>query len=776
MKDSIHKLLKERYFLDDEATWEDVVNRVSHIYKEIKPYMMNMDFIPSSPTLMNANTRGKRLGTLSSCFPMDIEDSIEGIYDALKECAVTTKYGGGVGYDFSKLRSSKEGIKGLNGRKSSGPIPFIQNFNTALDSIQQGGVRRGAGMALLNVNHGDIIEFVKAKEDTTKINRLNLSVGMIDEFYEKLNKTPNEIHQIINKDGSVQDLEWEGKKITVKELWNMIVHHAWKTAEPGIFNRDIAFNQCTTTNVSKTVLANPCSEFTNVPYSSCNLGSINLSNFVIKGKFDWEKFEDTIIHATRFLNNVIDSNKFPIKKIEEVTKKVRPIGLGTMGFAHMLYKKRIPYNSEKAYKLAEEIFKYLTLRSMKESVELSEEYIEEVEKSKFLGSYPAFDYELFMQANKRFFTKSNHKNIDIEQLQKDIKRYGVRNSAFTSIAPTGTLSFLADTSGGIEPVFALTYARKIEKLNKEYEVVYISDPVFEEYLNENYSETDKVKILKHVAENKGSCQTCELMPEEDRKVFVVAGDIPPMDHVKMLGAVSRNTSMSVSKTINLPTTATEEEVSEVYLQAHKEGIIGVTVYRDGCREGILVHSTTTDNKPMIVKTNSPKRPKSLPCHVYKISTLNKETKESEKWVVFVGLLEGEPYEIIAGKVDLVDIPSSITEGIMTRVKSGLYQFEVDGEVIVKDVIKAFVNDIQEHTTRLMSWGLRHGGGIEFLKRDVLEKSNGTLVDFNKAIIRAINKYAKDISLKEKCPICGSDLRYVEGCVKCSNPECSYGKC
>jgi ribonucleoside-diphosphate reductase alpha chain len=765
MKDSIIKLLKERYFLDEtELTWEELVDRVCHIYKEIKPYMLAMDFLASSPTLMNANTKGKRLGTLSSCFPMGIEDSIEGIYDALKECAITTKYGGGVGYDFSTLRSSKEGIKGLNGRKSSGPIPFIQNFNTALDSIQQGGVRRGAGMGLLDIDHGDIIEFIKAKEDTTKINRLNLSTGMTDFFYEQLHKNPDAIHQIKFKDGTLHDLEYEGKKITTRELWNLIVHHAWMTAEPGIFNKDIAFNQCTTTNVSKTVLANPCSEFTNVPYSSCNLGSINLSNLVEGNKFNWEKFEEIIIHATRFLNNVIDMNKFPIKKIEEVTKKVRPIGLGVMGFAHMLYKKRIPYNSEKAYKLADEIFKYMTLRSMKESVEMA----------KLKGYYDAFDYELFMKANKRFFTKANHRNIDIEQLQKEIKKYGTRDSAFTSIAPTGTLSFIADTSGGIEPVFALTYSRKIEKLNREYETVFISDPVFEEYLNENYNEDDKIKILKHVAENKGSCQTCELIPEEDRKVFVVAGDIAPMEHVKMLGAVARNTSMSVSKTINLPNTATEEEVSEVYLQAHKEGIIGVTVYRDGCREGILIHSTV-DNKPAIVKTNAPKRPRSLPCHVYKISTLNKETKESEKWIVFVGLLEGEPYEIIAGKVDLIDIPSSITEGIVTKVKRGLYQFEYNGEIIVKDITKAFLNDIQEHTTRLMSWGLRHGGGINFL-RDVLEKSKGTLVDFNKAIIRAINKYAKDVSLKEKCLVCGSDLIFVEGCIKCKNPECSYGKC
>ena len=250
-----------------------------------------------------------------------------------------------------------------------------------------------------------------------------------------------------------------------------------------------------------------------------------------------------------------------------------------------------------------------------------------------------------------------------------------------------------------------------------------------------------------------------------------------MEHLKMLGIIARNTSLSVSKTINLSNTATEEDIAEVYLQAYKENVIGVTVYRDGCRDGILIHKTE-DKKQCIVRNDAPKRPKILPCHVYKMNILNRISSESEKWIVFVGLLEDDPYEIIAGKIETFNIPSNITEGTMVKIKKegkNIYQFHYDGEIIVADVCKAFVNDIREYATRLMSLALRHGAGIEYLK-EVLQKTNGTIVDFDKAIIRAINKYSKNVASKERCPTCNSELIYIEGCVKCSDKECSFSKC
>ena len=764
MEEKIQKLLEERYLLPDEKNWEDLAKRVSAIYPPIYEDILNKKFLPSTPTLMNANTGGRKKGTLSSCFTMDIDDSIDDIFDALKEGAIVTKASGGVGYVFSKLRSSKEGIQTLSDRKSSGPIPFMRMFNSMLDGIQQGGVRRGAGMGQFDINHPNILDVIRLKNTKGEMERLNLSIRVPDEFYIKLKNNPDFPHVVYDKDGNSMPLEDDGNIVTVGKLWDEIVEYAWKCAEPGIFNVDIATRQCTVTNLNPYVLSNPCAEFTNIPYASCNLGSINLNYCVKDGKFDWIEFERLTRNATHYLNNVIDINEFPITKIKDVTLKVRPIGLGAMGYAHMLYRLGIPFNSPEANELCDKIFEKLTMFSMDESCMIAME----------TGQvYPAFDYELFMKANERFFENGKY-----NQLASEIKAHGIANSCFTSIAPNGSIGYIADmTTGGIEPVFALTYARKIEKLDKQYEVVYITDAIFEEYLNNNFNEKTKLKILAQVADNKGSCQKVSEIPEDMRKIFVVASDLTPMEHLDSLATVARNTSLSVSKTINLPANATKEEISEVYLKAHELGIIGVTVYRDGCRDGVLVHKVDENNKDMIIKTNAPKRPKSIPCHVYRVNIFNKINEKTEKWIIFVGLMNDEPYEIIAGKINGHDFDSSITEGEMIKTKLNgkkVYQFVKDGLVLCEDVCGTYLNDLREYSTRLMSLALRHGASIEHLQT-VLKKS-GTIVDFNQAIVRAISRYCKEVNSKERCPMCNSDLRYVEGCVKCSSPDCSFSKC
>ena len=410
-----------------------------------------------------------------------------------------------------------------------------------------------------NCDHPNILDFIRLKDNKGVCERLNLSVKMTDEFYEKLKTEPNSPHYVKQKNGLEFILEDDGKPVTVKQLWNEIIDYAWKCAEPGIINEDVAYRQCTVTNLSEHILTNPCSEFVNIPYSSCNLGSINLNKCVVEKRFDWVEFERIVRSSTRFLNNVIDKNDFPIEKIKETTLKVRPIGLGAMGYAHMLYRLGIPFNSDEANRLCNDIFEALTLISMDESANIAKE----------TGVvYPAYDFDLFMKANERF-------KIEGTELYDKIKQYGLANSCFTSIAPNGSIGYIADmTTGGIEPVFALTYARKIEKLDKQYEVVYITDAIFEEYLNNNFDEKTKLKILAQVADNKGSCQKVQETPEKDRKIFVVASDLTPMEHLDSLGTVARNTSLSVSKTINLPANATKEEISEVYLKAHELGIIG----------------------------------------------------------------------------------------------------------------------------------------------------------------------------------------------------------
>ncbi len=755
MDASVEKLLKDRYFLTNETTWSELAKRVSKIHEPMLPYIDGMEFIASSPTLMNANTNGERFGTLSSCFPMNITDSIDGIFDALKESAIVTKMGGGVGYDFTILRSSQEVVKTIN-RQSSGPIPFINIFNAMLDGIQQGGVRRGAGMGLLSIYHPDIIHFIRAKEDLNKIKRFNFSIKINNEFYQKLKKEPKSIWQVILKDGSKTDLLDDGKPVTVQQLWELIIENAWKVAEPGIFNEDIAFDRCTVTNISKTVLANPCSEFVNIPYASCNLGSINLSKMVDGKKFDWERYTQLIAHSTRFLDLVINQNNFPIPKISEITKSIRPIGLGVMGLAHCLYLKGIPYNSDRAIRFTDEVIRYMTLCAMRESVELAKEH----------GPYPSFDYELFMKANERFF-KRGCRDFDVDVLAKLIKKHGIRNSCFTSIAPTGSIATIAETSTGIEPVFALTYMRKVEQLNNEYDRMYITDPIFNKYLDEHFDTSHKGKILREIAENKGSCQHIKEIPKEVREVFVVAGDMTPMEHLEVLGAAANATSLSVSKTINLPSDAKKEEIADVFIRAHELGIIGVTVYRDGSREGILVHHDV--GEPRIVEVLAPKRPKSLNHELHRI------TVNGEKWVIFVGLMDEKPFEVFAGKVNLVDIPSNISGGIVSKIAGGTYQFEHNGEVLIKDITKIFENETHEALTRMISVALQHGTEITKIVNQ-LRKSKGTIVDFSKSIMRALKKYVKDgDNAGSKCPTCGETLIYIGGCIECP-ARCGYSAC
>ncbi len=758
MNTDIEKLLKDRYFLKEERTWVDLVARVSSIYPDMYKDILLMDFIPSSPTLMNCNTNGERKGTLSSCFIMDIEDSLKSIFNSLTECALVTGKSGGVGYDFSVLRSSNEGVRSTGGKTSSGPLSFIDIFNSTLDGVQQGGSRRGAGMAMLSIEHPNILPFIEAKRKYGAFERFNFSIKMTNKFYKNLLSKPDKPHRVQNVvSGEYYDLTEDGKIVTIRELWNEIIDSAYNHAEPGIFNEDIAYNRCAVTNLSDHVFSNPCQEFIGIPYQACNLGSINVSDFIVfennKFVFDWKRFEDTIVKSVHYLNAVIDNNKFPLQKIKEMTLKTRPIGLGIMGLSHLFYRLNIPYNSKDAIKLTRHIFQYLTLRAMQESVTLAKEN----------GAYDAFDYDTFIDANKRFFIKNEFKNIDIEQLIKDIKKYGIRNCAVTSIAPTGTISTIAESSGGIEPIFALVYNRKVEKLNKEYDLMPIIDPIFYAYLKSEHDEKTVEKIISKVIENNGSCQGLKEIPEDIQKVFVTANDISPMEHLDILEVVANNITLSVSKTINLPANVDKSEIENIYIDAYKRGIIGVTVYRQGSREGILL----TNGDGIIVEEPAPERPKSLPCHVYKIKV------HGEDWIVFIGLFKSHPFEVFAGKINLVDLPSNIEHGDIVKIKSGTYQFEYEGEILIKDIRKLFEIGAQEALTRQISANLRHGTPVEYVI-DQLQKSHGTIADFNKSILRALKRYMKQKVSKNLCPECKSVLVFTEGCEKCI--QCSWSKC
>lgn len=787
MKDHVLKLLQDRYFLRTEKNWNDIAHRVSGIcsgdlQRQVYELINEMKFIPSTPTLMNANTDGARVGGLSSCFPMGIEDSIDGIFDSLKDAAVVTKYAGGVGYDFSKLRSSKEVVNTLDGRTSTGPLPFMDMFNSMLDGIRQGGARRGAGMAMLNIDHPDILDFIKSKEfwETQRLARFNISVKVTNEFYEKLETEPDSpmiVRNVTDRKEHILKDEM-GNTVSYKQLWDLIVSFAHKSAEPGIFNIDTAFDQCSVTNYSKDVLSNPCSEFTNIAYSSCNLGSLNLTKYLTEeNEINWKQLKKDTQIATRFLDSVIDVNLFPVGKIEKVTKDIRPIGLGVMGLAHMFMKMQIPFASKEASEITKKIIAYITLVSMETSVDLAKE----------TAPYNAFDLQTFLNANKRFFYKDVPtvngyiEDIEPDHIRNRVIKNGVRNSCFTSIAPTGTISFISDVSGGIEPVFALAYVRKIEvgKNSKNeivYEEVYIADRFFEEYIDTNeHLKSKKSEILKYVANNNGSCQGCEFLTKNEQEIFKTAQDLTATEHLDILESVAKMTSLSVSKTINLTKDATEQDVADVYLDANKRGIIGVTVYRDGSRGGVLVQANENkDRNSEIIKTHAPKRPESLDAAVDFVTYNKKE------YYVAVGFLKNDVYEIYTGEnIDEKTNTANITikSGKIVKKNRGNYiLFSNEGKSHYNLTSKNSDSDV-DALTRSISTSLRHGVDISIIVTQ-LEKTKGSLNSFAKVLARVLKTYVNDGTevFGEECEHCGGKLVRKEGCKVCENPECGNSIC
>lgn len=549
------EVLKRRYLLKDDAqntieTPSELFRRVAvNIAKAEKNFnsrlrteeieetfydmMRDLEFLPNSPTLMNAGTS---LCQLSACFVLPVEDSMDGIFESLKDMAKIHQTGGGTGFSFSNLRPKDDLVASTKGA-ASGPVSFMSIFDAATGVIVQGGRRRGANMGILRVDHPDIVEFVEAKIDKNAFTNFNLSVGITDEFMDAVIR--NRKFDLINP-----RTKKVVKRLKARVLFDLIVNAAWRTGDPGLVFLDEINRKNPTPAVGQIEATNPCAELPLLSYESCNLASINLSKMVTKTSVDWQKLKERIKLGVRFLDDVIEVNKFPLPQIKEITFKNRKIGLGVMGFADMLIKLGIAYNSKDAANFAARLMRYIHRESLNASMALAKER----------GVFPNFKSSIYVKRGLR-----------------------LRNATVNTIAPTGTISIIGGCSSGIEPLFAVSFIRNVLSGTKLFEV----NSIFEEQTKrlKIYNKELLDKIARH-----GTLQKIREIPKEMKRVFITAFDVEPEQHIHVQAAFQRYTDNSVSKTINLPQDATIKDVKSIYLMAHNLKLKGITVYRYGSKD------------------------------------------------------------------------------------------------------------------------------------------------------------------------------------------------
>jgi ribonucleoside-diphosphate reductase alpha chain len=732
LTDTARQVLEKRYLKKDRQgnvteTPEEMFRRVARaiaaaelIYnpkanvkateEEFYRMMAGLEFLPNSPTLMNA---GRELGQLSACFVLPVEDSMESIFDAVKYTALIHKSGGGTGFSFSRLRPEKDRV-GSTGGVASGPVSFIKAFDTATDVIKQGGTRRGANMGILNVDHPDIEKFIESKKEMTSLTNFNISVALTADFMEAVRAGAD--YELINP----HTKESAGKR-NAKDIFDKIVDMAWKTGDPGIVFIDRINEVNPTPHLGKIESTNPCGEQPLLPYESCNLASIKLSKMVRqkggKAEIDRPKLAQTVRTAVRFLDDVIDVNRFPLPQIEEMTKKTRKIGLGIMGFADMLVMLGIPYNSNEALKVAEDIMHFINDEALQASVELAKER----------GVFPAFKGSIY----------------DVPGGPH------VRNATRTTIAPTGTLSMIAGCSSGIEPLFALSYTKTVLDGTPFVEV----NPYFKEAARNGgfHSEELMRKLAEgaHLGDIKG-------IPEEVKRVFVTAHEITPEWHVKMQAAFQRSTDNAVSKTINFPHEATREDVTRAYTLAYEEGLKGITIYRDRSRDAQVL----TTGKTLEKATEEPGK-----------LTPRKRPAETKGTITRVNTGCGSIYITVAYD------DRGIFEVFATLGKSGACataQLEAICRLITLALrsgvdVASVVKQLRGIRCPSISW---EGGKsvlscadaiASVLEKHIGEDAKSTLQDYGLAK-----------NLAGQCPDCSNMLIFQEGCYHC--PACGYTKC
>ncbi len=730
LSDNARRVLRRRYLKKDSRgkvieTPEQMFRRVaSHIAKAEKKYgadekrikeleeifykiMIEFKFLPNSPTLMNA---GRRLGQLAACFVLPVEDSMDGIFGALRNAALIHKSGGGTGFSFSRLRP-KNSMVGTTGGVASGPVSFMKIFNTATEQVKQGGTRRGANMAILKVDHPDIMEFIFSKRDNADLNNFNISVGVSDAFMKAAaDKAEYDLIDPRN--------QTHVGKLNAAEVYRALVKQAWKNGDPGIIFLDRINRDNPTPALGEIESTNPCGEQPLLPLEACNLGSVNLAKFVIENgdgpMIDFEGLKEIVTLSVRFLDNTIDVSKYPLPEITAMVRGNRKIGLGVMGFADMLYQLNIPYDSEEALEAADAVMQFVQETAHDASRNLAKEK----------GVFENYNQSVYKDQGIKY-----------------------RNATTTTIAPTGTLSILAGCSSGIEPLFALSFVRNVMDNDKLLEV----NPYFEKVAAKKgfYS-----RELMDTITKTGSIREITEIPEDVRQVFATAHDVSSKWHISMQAAFQKHTDNAVSKTVNLPHDATEDDVAKVYNLAFEMGCKGVTIYRDGSKENQVLSFTEKVSKEDGFMTAVKERPETLGGFTTKIKT------GYGALYVTVTEFDGQPFEVFAtiGK-----------SGRSTTAKT-------------------------EAIGRLVSLALRSGVKVDKIVNQLkgiggeypIFQDGGLVLSIPDAISRVLERgYVTGKNAKknhktqyslmgEKCPECGQTVSFEEGCMMCH--FCGFNKC
>lgn len=692
---------------------------VKKVEAEFYDVMTKLEFLPNSPTLFNA---GRELQELSACFVLPIKDSMESIFEAIKNTALIHKSGGGTGFSFSRIRPKNDVVKSTKGI-SSGPISFMTVFDAATETIKQGGTRRGANMAILRVDHPDIMEFITCKEDNDKLNNFNISVGITEEFMKSVQN--NKEYDLVNpRTNKVME------SLNAKKVFDKIAEMAWKNGEPGIVFLDRLNRDNPTPKLGEIESTNPCGEQPLLPYESCNLGSINLVKILKDGEIDWAKLEKTVRTAVHFLDNVITMNKFPLDEIKNMTEANRKIGLGVMGFADMLIMLGIPYNSHEAIETAEKVMSFIREKAREMSAELAEQR----------GEFPNFNESIF--------------NVPGQAK--------LRNATTTTIAPTGSIGIIAGCSSGIEPIFAISYIRA-NVLNDE-QLVEVN-PLFERIAKDEgfYSKELMMKIAK-----KGSVQGMDELPKEVQKIFVTALDITPEWHIRMQAVFQKYVDNAVSKTVNFPNSATTKDIKKVYMLAYELGCKGVTVYRDGSREKQVLNIGQVKGKPQPAIKPRP-RPSVMQGTTMRIDT------GCGKLYVTINEDDQGLFEIFAQMGKSGGCAMSQSEAV-SRLISMALRAGVDTDAILK----------QLRGIRCPSPLLAKGGVVlscpdaiaQAIERHIKKKRDfgeETVIEEATTLDNFVDKSDRS-NIVGVCPDCGGPLIFEEGCAKCLNMSCGYTKC